>query len=187
MAPSPTFTQRNIRGIYFTVGLLLGIFLGYTVLHSFGTDDAPLTSAQLEFRRAEMDRLEARVEASLSGLSSIAQADVSLSPALHPTRWHDVEATVVLTLSDDALTTDQIRGIAGLVAGATEGLDEGHVVLMDDTGLSLNAHLVQQAERKEFWTGVALNVAKILGILAALISVRAVLRCVTRRDQEETE
>ena len=185
MAPSPRFAQRNVRGIYFVAGLLLGIFLGYTVLHSFRTDDPLLTVEQLESGRAELSRLEARAEAALSAVSNIAHAEVTLSPALHPTRWHYVEATIVLNLTGDSLSTDQLEGIAGLVAGAVEGLDDGHVVLLDETGLPLNTHLIQQVERKQFWTGVALNVAKILGILAALISVRAILGCVMRDDEEE--
>ena len=31
-------------------------------------------------------------------------------------------------------------------------------------------------EQKQFWTGIAINVAKILGILAALITMRFIIR-----------
>jgi len=185
MTTSPTFSQRHIRSIYFAGGLLLGIFVAPIVCHFFDTDDAPLTAAQLETRRAELNRFEARAEGALSAVSSIADADVTLSPAAHPNRWHDVEGTVVLTPAQDSLSADQIQGITGLVASVVEGLDDGHVVLMDDAGYTLNAHWVQEAERKAFWTDVAINVAKVLGILAALLSVKVVLRCVTRGRRPE--
>ena len=35
-------------------------------------------------------------------------------------------------------------------------------------------------ERKEFWTGIAINIAKVLGILAALITLRFIIQAIGR-------
>ena len=42
-------------------------------------------------------------------------------------------------------------------------------------------------ERREFWTGVAINVAKVLGILAALITLRFIIQAIGRGVGVEEE
>ena len=39
---------------------------------------------------------------------------------------------------------------------------------------------LQEPERKEFWTNIAINIAKILGIVAALITLRFIIQAVGR-------
>ncbi|HCL29755.1 MAG TPA: hypothetical protein DIC52_15110 [Candidatus Latescibacteria bacterium] len=69
------------------------------------------------------------------------------------------------------------------MAGLVDGLDSGDVTLIDGSGRHLNKKALVAQERKIFWTGIAINVAKILGILAALITMRFIIQTVgTRRD-----
>lgn len=176
--------QRTIRNIHFAGGLLLGAFLGFTVLHSCHAKKAPPTVAQLAERRAELDRLEDQVAASLPVELSVTAGDVTLTLTLtltpYPSWRHDLQATVVLDLPDESLTADQIRGITGLVAGTVDGLDDGHVVLMDEAGHELNTEWLRTAEDQAMWTDVAITVAKILGSLTFLFAVQILLRAITR-------
>ncbi len=59
--------------------------------------------------------------------------------------------------------------------------DDGKTVLLNDDGTweyTEEGERIVAEERKEFWTGIAINVAKILAILAALITLRFVIQAV---------
>jgi flagellar biosynthesis/type III secretory pathway M-ring protein FliF/YscJ len=50
-----------------------------------------------------------------------------------------------------------------------------------DRTQELRSHQEAQArERKEFWTNIAINVAKLLGIIAAMITLRFIIQAVGR-------
>ena len=67
------------------------------------------------------------------------------------------------------------------MTSAVEGLSPRHVVILDVSGRPLNAKAARIQERKEFWTGIAINVSKILGILAMLITLRFIIRTIGTR------
>lgn len=57
-----------------------------------------------------------------------------------------------------------------------------------DKTQEIKAHAdAQAAERKEFWTNIAINVAKILGIIAALITLRFIIQAIGRGVGVEEE
>ena len=93
---------------------------------------------------------------------------------------------VTVHLRNDA-TTDQLDGMATLVASLVEGVAPGQVTLIDGTGRQLNKSSIQEYEQKVFWTGIAINIAKILGILAALITVKFIIRAVGRSADSEQD
>ena len=59
--------------------------------------------------------------------------------------------------------------------------NDGKTVLLNDDGTweyTEEGARIAAEERKEFWTGIAINVAKVLGILAALITLRHVIQAI---------
>jgi|GEM_PF-2537344 hypothetical protein len=59
--------------------------------------------------------------------------------------------------------------------------DNGKTVLLKDDGkweYTEEGAKIAAEERKQFWTDIAINVAKVLGILAALITLRFVIQAV---------
>ncbi len=89
--------------------------------------------------------------------------------------------------------TDEISKLAELAEDAI-GLDQerGDVVtvypMAFDKTQELRAREEQQVqERQEFWTNIAINVAKILGIIAALITLRFIIQAIGRGVGVEDE
>lgn len=176
-----TFIQRHNRAIYLIGGLLLGAFLGYTAPRFSDPEGGPLrpTPEQVEAHRAHLDVLQTGVKTSLEALSVVDRTQVTLTvPSDHPD--DHVEAVVVLWLAADSVSNEQITTISELVCAAVDGLDWGHLTLVDQAGRVLNLDHRLSHERKMFWTGIAINVAKILGILAALIVLKYIIRMVGR-------
>ncbi len=180
---SSSFFKRHERFTYLVSGFLLGLLLGATIPYSLRGGAAPgLAVAEIEAQRALLDDVEARVETTLTALSIIENADVRLTVAVRPTRFHSTNAVIIVTpasdLEDDALSPEQIGSLCGLVVASVDGLNESHVWLIDDAGQELNTGRRRANERKVFWTGIAINVAKVLGVLAALITLRFIIEAV---------
>jgi hypothetical protein len=59
--------------------------------------------------------------------------------------------------------------------------NDGKTVLLKDDGTweyTEEGARIAAEERKEFWTNVAINVAKVLGVIAALITLRFIIRTI---------
>ncbi len=176
MSATDTFYRRHIAAIYLLGGLLLGAFLGYTAPRPYVAE--PIAESD-EQRRTQLDRFESRIEASLAALSSVKVVDVTLKDSVYPSGNKYMNGIVVLSMSSpDPLSSTQVASITQLITASVDGLADRHVNLMDDTGRSLNLEQRQANERKRFWTGIAINVAKVLGVLAALITLRFIIQAI---------
>lgn len=85
---------------------------------------------------------------------------------------------------------DQLRDLATAAVGIDgQRGDEVSVYSMPfDKSQEIQARKeVEDAEAQEFWTGIAINVAKILGIIAALITLRFIIQAIGRGVGVEEE
>jgi type III secretory pathway lipoprotein EscJ len=126
----------------------------------------------------QLDGFEGQIEASLAVLSSVKVVDVVVKGSMRPSGKLYTEAVVLAMSSPEPLSNAQIINIAQLITTSVDGLADRHVNLMDDTDNGLNLELRPADERKKFWTGIAINVAKILAVLAALIALRLFIEAI---------
>jgi flagellar M-ring protein FliF len=77
---------------------------------------------------------------------------------------------------------NQLAALAQQAIGFVDNRDEMTVFSMpfDKTQEIQAREQAVSDERREFWTGVAINVAKVLGILAALITLRFIIQAIGR-------
>ena len=129
----------------------------------------------------QLDGFEGQIEASLAVLSSVKVVDVVVKGSMRPSGKLYTEAVVLAMSSPEPLSSAQIINIAQLITTSVDGLADRHLNLMDDTDNGLNLELRRADERKKFWTGIAINVAKILAVLAALIALRLFIEAIGMR------
>ena len=162
-------------------GILLGLYLGYRILPSLIPHDTP---APLAAELQDLQALRSRVAHDLAGdlrrMEGIQDARVQFSVPLGGGRRERVKAMVVLTLSTPDIAEEKLAGIAAQVASGVQGLHPGDVRITDPSGRLLNAAAIDHQEDLAFWTGIAINIAKVLGILAALITLRYIIIAVGR-------
>ena len=149
-------------------GFLVGCFIGLKVLPSLppfksAPENEP-TAAELISARA---RLASQIETTLELAVDIAGASVHLSEG---------GASVTLKLAEDVIT-ERLATVAAQVASAY-GIDAGEVSVFNGDGEHLNLRALQEYQQKKWWTNVAINVAKVLGILAALITLKYIIQVV---------
>lgn len=89
----------------------------------------------------------------------------------------DEEITQLRELAQQAIGMDETRGDAITV----------YPMAFDKTQEIRAREESQAQERKEFWTDIAINVAKILGIIAALITLRFIIQAIGRGVGVEDE
>ena len=89
----------------------------------------------------------------------------------------DEEITQLRELAQQAIGMDETRGDAITV----------YPMAFDKTQEIRAREESQAEERKEFWTDIAINVAKILGIIAALITLRFIIQAIGRGVGVEDE
>ena len=168
--------------LYLIGGLFLGMFIGYQVLpQMMQRKAAPVTAADSASQLESQRPLEQKLAVGLVQIEGVEDAHVQLSVSLAGTRKAHARASITLTLAGADPSVEQLEGIAELVAASVGGLQPGLVTITDASGRSLNGEAVVQHERKLFWTGIAINVAKILGILAAMITIRFIVRSIHRQ------
>lgn len=172
-------TLENYPWIMYLVGgFLIGLFIGYQVLPKIlPRKNASLTAAELQSILAVQQQLEAKLGTALNALDGVSDARVQLSTPLSSTKNLHRKASVTIPHSD-ALSAEQLATIAEQVASGVDGLLPGSITILDAAGRTLNTAAVAQHEKKIFWTNIAINVAKILGILAALITVRFIIQAI---------
>jgi len=129
--------------------------------------------------------MRARSKGSLAALSIVKVVEVTLNDAALPSGKHYMKAIVVLSMSGpDSLSSSQISNIAQLVRTSVDGLTDHHVNLMDDTGRSLNHEQRRASERKKLWTRIAINFAKVLGVLGSLVVLRFIIEVIGKRVED---
>ncbi|MEE3043597.1 MAG: hypothetical protein VX948_22260 [Candidatus Latescibacterota bacterium] len=129
--------------------------------------------------------MSARSKASVAALSIVKVVDVTLNDLALPSGKHYMKAIVVLSMSGpDSLSSSQISNIAQLVRTSVDGLTDHHVNLMDDTGPSLNHEQRRASERKKLWTRIAINFAKVLGVLGSLVVLRFIIEVIGKRVED---
>ena len=89
-------------------------------------------------------------------------------------------ASATVTFSESGAGPEQVGTIAQQIATGVDGLKAGYVSIFDSEGTQLNRRAVQEHERSEFWTNLALNVAKLLGTMAALITLRFIIQSIQK-------
>lgn len=163
--------------MYLVGGWLVGLFIGYQVLPTLIPRKPSPTDAALQPILAVQEQLEAKLATSIKALDGIDDARVQLStPLSGSTRIHR-KASVTLTPTA-ALSDQQLTAITELVASGIDDLKADNILIIDTAGRTLNQEAVHASERKQFWTNIAINVSKILGILAALITLRFIIQAV---------
>ncbi|MEE3264052.1 MAG: hypothetical protein VX290_14510 [Candidatus Latescibacterota bacterium] len=129
--------------------------------------------------------MRARSKASRAALSIVKVVEVTLNDSALPSGKHYMKAIVVLSMSGpDSLSSSQISNIAQLVRTSVDGLTDHHVNLMDDTGRSLNHEQRRASERKKLWTRIAINFAKVLGVLGSLVVLRFIIEVIGKRVED---
>ncbi len=180
--------NRNLWPLYLLGGLFLGTFIGYKVLPKLLS---PPVAAVVETESAAQLLARQSLETSLAeGLvlfDGVDAAHVQLSVALAGTRKAAPRASVTLTLTDTGLPEEELLGMAEQMAASVDGLNAGRIMFVDSAGRLLNGDAVLEYERKVFWKGIAINVAKVLGILAALITLRFTVQAIGKGIGVEEE
>ena len=90
----------------------------------------------------------------------------------------------------EAEEIDQLKQLAEQAVGFDETRGDQVTVFALRFDKSQELQAKEEAvseERKEFWTGIAINVAKVLGILAALITLRFIIQAIGRGVGVEEE
>ena len=173
--------KKHPGPLYLAGGLIVGMTIGYQMLpHLIPWKTAPVTSAESASQLEAQRQIEEKLAAGLVRMEGVEDAHVQLSVALAGTRRAHAKASVTLTLAGAELYDEQLAGIAEQVAASVDGLEPGHIVIVDATGRMLNREAVMHQERRQFWTAIAINIAKVLGILAALITTRFIIQAIGR-------
>ncbi len=166
--------------MYVVAGALVGMYLGYDVLPEIMPKaDAPLSAEELRAVVAAQQQLEAKLAASVVAIDGVSAAKVQLSTPITSSGGHR-EASVTVT-SASPLSEVQVAAIADQVASGVEGLEAGSITIIDAAGRTLNLRTVQEYAQKQFWTGIAANVSKVLGIIVALITMRYIVQAVHKK------
>jgi|GEM_PF-966146 len=167
--------------MYLTGGLLIGLFIGYQVLPTLlPRKNAPLPAAELQTALVVQEQLETKLSANVAALDDIANAQVQLSTPFSGSRRIDRKASVTITPTNASapLSDAQLATIAELVSSGIDGLKPGSITIVDSAGNTLNLQAVEQYEQQQFWTNIAINISKILGIIAALITIRYIIQAI---------
>jgi len=174
--------------MYLTGGLLIGLFIGYQVLPKLlPRKTAPLSAAELQQVMATQKQLEEKLAASLSAIEGVDDARVQLSTPMAGFRRIHRKASVTVVAADGSLSEMQVAAIAEVIASGIDDLEPGSVTVINSAGRALNLEMVQEHEQKQFWKNIAINVSKILGILAAMITVRFIIQAIHKKMLGETQ
>lgn len=171
--------------LYLAVGLVAGFFVGYQVLPELRPRKIDLVKVEESAAQLESVRgIEEGIAADLARMQEVTDARVLLSVAVPGTKKAHPEASVTLDLSTQ-LSEEQLVGIAEKVANGVNGLVPLHVSISDASGISLNRETLMRQQTEQLWKDIAINVAKILGIIAALITVKFIIEAIGRGVMEE--
>ena len=159
------FVSRNMWAVYLFAGFLVGFWMGFKVQPALFQSSPPPSAEETARAQSIRENLERELAATLTQWENIVTASVHLT---------DSAASATLTFSNDGTRPEQAEVIAQQIASGVDGLHAGQVSIFDAKGTQLNRRAVQEHESKQFWTGIAINLAKVVGILAALVTIWAV-------------
>jgi|APSaa5957512622_1039677.scaffolds.fasta_scaffold168315_1 hypothetical protein len=182
------FFSRHIGGVSLLAGFLLGCWIGYRILPPLFPPTLP-TETEAAAAQRSRETVERDLEGMLMQSENIVAASVLLAPG-RPRRGGFLKtgkgtASVTLTFSDAGVRPGQLVTIAQQVASGVEYLDVGSVSIFDAQEEQLNLQAIQAGERKQFWTHIAISIAKVLGIIAALVTLRFVIQAVGKGMKKE--
>jgi len=137
-------------------------------------------------RNYEVNRL---IESTIGSVGTVSKLSMALT--VDKTKViHDVETNEFREVDRDEQEIKQLRELAEQAVGfdETRGDEVTIFALRFDKSQEIQAkETAVTEERREFWTGVAINVAKVLGILAALITLRFIIQAIGRGVGVEEE
>jgi len=165
------FNSRHIVAFSLAAGTIFGIFVGAKVLPTFKfLNSTPPTAQETAAASDARKGLERDLAMTLLQSDNVVAASVHLAGN---------RASVTVTFSESGVRPEQVETIAQMI-GTGGGLQAGDVSVFDSKGTQLNRTAVQKFEQKKFWTGLAINVAKVLGILAALVTARFIIQVIQK-------
>ena len=137
-------------------------------------------------RNYEVNRL---IESTIGSVGTISQLSMALT--VDKTKViHDIETNEFREVDREEKEIEQLEQLAKQSIGfdETRGDEVTIFALRFDKSQEIQAkETAVTEERREFWTGVAINVAKVLGILAALITLRFIIQAIGRGVGVEEE
>jgi flagellar M-ring protein FliF len=137
-------------------------------------------------RNYEVNRL---IESTIGSVGEISQLSMALT--VDKTKViHDVETNEFREVDRADEEIKQLEQLAKQSIGFDESRGDEVTIfaLRFDKSQEIQAkETAVTEERREFWTGVAINVAKVLGILAALITLRFIIQAIGRGVGVEEE
>jgi len=164
------FRVRYQGTLNLLIALLIGCWIGLKVLPG------------LSFFRPTMPTVEEsiRLQALRGDLEKKLEETLKLSPNIVDSRVHlgKGTASVTLQLGQADIGSEQIESIAYLVAAGVDGLPAGRVAIFSSDGTQLNRQSLEGYDRKQWWTDLTITVGKVLGILAALVTLRYIIQSV---------
>ena len=166
--------------MYVMAGALVGLFIGYQILpKQLPRDKGPIPAEELQSLLAVQQQLEAKLAISVLAIDGVEDAKVQLPARLSGSGGYNRASVTVA--SPSTLSDTKLAAIAELVASGVHGLESGNVIIIDAVGRTLNLRSVQQHAVEKFWTDIAINVSKIIGIIAALITVRYIVQAIHKK------
>jgi len=150
---------------YLLGGFLVGCFVGFKILPGFPlftTSGPDVEVPEVTAARADVAR---QIETDLTLASDIERASVQLTRGA---------ASVTLTLSGEGVSGERLAVIAAQVSTAA-GIAAGEVSIFDSRGKYLNRRSIEEYEQETWWRGKAILVAKVLGILAACVTMKFII------------
>ena len=173
--------SRHLGTVNLVAGFLAGCWIGYQVLPAIVQPTLPAVGETAEARAAR-EALERSLAVTLLQADNVVAASVHLVPGRQrrgvPLRLAGGTASVTLTFDSTGLRPGQLDAVVRQVASSAPGLEAGTVSIFDGQGNQLNQQSVGEYQRLQFWTDITISVAKVLGILAALITLRYIIRAV---------
>ena len=143
------------------------------------TSSAEQGTEENAIRNYEVNRTVQNIVGSVGAV-----AHVSMALTIDKTKV--VFDTAAAKYIEEERTQDEIEKLAGLAKEAV-GLDEKRgdeitvfAMNFDKTQEIQAKEEVESVARQEFWTDIAINVAKVLGIIAALITLRFIIQAIGR-------
>ncbi len=137
-------------------------------------------------RNYEVNRL---IESTIGSVGMVSKLSMALT--VDKTKViHDVETNEFREVDRDEEEINRLEALAKQSIGfdETRGDEVTIFALRFDKSQEIQAkETAVTEERREFWTGVAINVAKVLGILAALITLRFIIQAIGRGVGVEEE
>lgn len=177
-----TRALKTSRWISFIQGLFVGLFIGWAAPKALDWgDEARLpTEEELLRHREKQEALQEELAQTATQIEWVEKALVRLNLPV-PGHKGKAVASVILTLADGpGPTPEQVVIVAQLVGHRVESLQAGNVSIYDAAGNHLNEEAGKKQKKREFWTNIAINVAKILGIIATLLALRFAIQAVGR-------